>query len=585
MKWLNKLWTRITTATVLIKLMISLFIVVIPLYTLNYAINELGSSTSRSQITSSMLNSVQSHHSLLETDLNRLQNMLKASAIDIAHSHVGSLQADVPYMVKLEFIADVKKQMNRIRYSSLFIENTNLHVPSLNLNIALENEAEYDQATYQALTASRELFTHWQGGLYMTVPYTFSAMDNNGLFVLSLKIVNKQLQNFLSNMVNYEHDVEMLFHLDENWDISTLKDRNEPMQHIQAHIRQVVSTDQYDTKPTLETLEIGGNSYVIVYDYSSTMGTIIAAYAPESEVFSSLQVYREYFWLLSFLSVLVIIIFSLWTYKTIHKPIRRMVMAFRKVETGYLQYTMNHHPNDEFGYLYRRFNEMVGNLKYLIQSVYEQKLFSQRSELKRLQSQINPHFLYNNFFVLQRLIHMNQNKRASEFTGYLSRYFQFVTRDAADDIELKTEMEHAMTFIEIQSICLDNRVEVMIEPLPRSIEHLIVPRLIIQPILENSYKYAFEHMVAGGQLQIRFMEDPGLITIHVEDNGKELTNEKLEELQGMLAEPPDSGIETTGVLNVHRRLQLKFGERSGLTCSRGRSGGLKVAIRIQTSKE
>jgi two-component system sensor histidine kinase YesM len=236
---------------------------------------------------------------------------------------------------------------------------------------------------------------------------------------------------------------------------------------------------------------------------------------------------------------------------------------------------------DEFGYLYQAFNDTVKSLKTLIEENYEQQIRNQRSELKRLQSQINPHFLYNCFFVLCRLIKSDtQKEKAYQFCLYIGQYFQFITRHHDDDILLEMELEHSRTYVEMQSICYGERIEVLFEVEAQPIE---VPRLILQPIIENAYKYALGNMRGTGELWVHSKLRNDAFYIYVEDNGEFITDEEIEALGKKLRYSTNQMEETTGLLNVHRRIQLRYGEEYGITVSRSELGGLQAIIKLSLS--
>lgn len=106
--------------------------------------------------------------------------------------------------------------------------------------------------------------------------------------------------------------------------------------------------------------------------------------------------------------------------------------------------------DDEFGFLYERFNEMLINLKFLIDEVYNQQVHRKNAELKQLQSQINPHFFYNCLFSIIRLIKMQNDEDAVQFTMQLAKYFQFITRNTRDTLPLENESIHARNYVLLQ---------------------------------------------------------------------------------------------------------------------------------------
>lgn len=132
-------------------------------------------------------------------------------------------------------------------------------------------------------------------------------------------------------------------------------------------------------------------------------------------------------------------------------------------------------------------NDMEDRLSRLIEEVYVQKNLTQKAQLKQLQAQINPHFLYNSFFTLSRRIKRQDYDNAEEFARHLGNYFKYLTRDGSDFIALRQEVEHAKSYATIQQARFSSRVRVCFEQLPDSCSGLMVPRLILQPLLENSF--------------------------------------------------------------------------------------------------
>jgi two-component system sensor histidine kinase YesM len=235
---------------------------------------------------------------------------------------------------------------------------------------------------------------------------------------------------------------------------------------------------------------------------------------------------------------------------------------------------------DEFTDLIHHYNSMVERLKVLFHEVVEQKTRAQASELKQLQSQINPHFLYNTYFILYRLAKAGKIDHLLRFCQYLGDYFQYITRSGADQVPLENEIKHAKTYVEIQNIRFFNRIEVDFEALPEAWGSMIVPRLILQPVLENAYKHGLEKKRANCRIRIEFKREGSLLRIIVEDNGDNLTEEALSRLrQDLNLQNPQ--IEYTGLLNIHRRLQIMFGGSAGIEVERGQMGGLKVKINIE----
>ncbi|UJF31408.1 sensor histidine kinase [Paenibacillus hexagrammi] len=121
-------------------------------------------------------------------------------------------------------------------------------------------------------------------------------------------------------------------------------------------------------------------------------------------------------------------------------------------------------------------------------------------------------------------------ERIELFTKQLGEYFQFVTRNASDEIPLVDEIHHAWVYSEIQQLRFSRRIQVQFEELPKAVEHVKVPRLIVQPILENAFEHSLERMSSGGVVAVRFDLTDTEIRVVVEDNGNGLTDELLHDI-------------------------------------------------------
>jgi two-component system sensor histidine kinase YesM len=324
---------------------------------------------------------------------------------------------------------------------------------------------------------------------------------------------------------------------------------------------------------------IGKNEYYIVLVDSSYLDMALLRYIPKEFIQTPLNNFNVWVWVFTISAVIIIIIYSYYVYRLMHKPMLELVNSFEEVEKGNLHVSIDHEYKNVFGYLYKRFNEMTRNLRMLIDQVYNQKILMQRAELKQLQSQINPHFLYNSFFMLNTMVRIN-DENLIPFTKYLGEYFRYITRNASDYMPLRDEINHAKVYTNIQLIRFPRRFEINFEECPEQYVGFMVPRLIIQPIIENAFEHGIGKKSTDGFIQVRFdVHDNGL-TIVVEDNGNDLSDKELAELQEALKYTGDN-IEVTGILNINRRIKLVFGEESGLSVSRSELGGLKVMLKVQ----
>jgi len=173
-------------------------------------------------------------------------------------------------------------------------------------------------------------------------------------------------------------------------------------------------------------------------------------------------------------------------------------------------------------------------------------------------------------------------------TEYLGVYFQYITRNASEIVPLEMEYRHIGAYIELQSLRFHNRITPIVEPLPESLRAVPVPRLLLQPMVENAYQHGLKEKLESGVIRISVGEQRerqvAMLLFSVEDNGDELTDEALARLQDKLSGKHEDK-ETTGLLNVHLRVQLRYGSDCGLALSRGELGGLRVLLKLPIGEQ
>lgn len=322
---------------------------------------------------------------------------------------------------------------------------------------------------------------------------------------------------------------------------------------------------------------IDGKRYLLFSDESKYLGRLYQ-FSSEQEVMKSMITLRGYMYLIWIIIAVLALFFVYYTQQTIHKPMKKLMKAFDSVKEGNLNAQIRTDGEDEFAYLYRGFNDMGRQINHLVNEVLLQKDLIQRTELKQLQAQINPHFLYNSFFVLSRRVKRRDYEGAEQFATLLGKYFRFLTRNGTDFVELSQEVEHARCYSDIQGTRFRQRMRMEFGGLPENYRTMKVPRLILQPLLENAFGHGLEDKVKDGILRVRFEEKEGL-RIHVEDNGEILTDEMLENMRNSLH--GETQAEITGIVNIHKRLQLYFKGKAGLLLERSPLGGLDICIWIE----
>lgn len=337
-----------------------------------------------------------------------------------------------------------------------------------------------------------------------------------------------------------------------------------------------------------EKIEIVGGfieqDLFIVSDWIESPGLALVVLYPERVAMKEFNQMRNLtLFILAFVSALAVL-FAFGVYHMVYKPLSILKKAFADVDAGHEHVHISFQASDEFCDIYDQFNNMVDRLHVLIRRVYQQELENKRSELKQLQSQINPHFLYNCFFIIYRLSKMEDMDTLADFSRHMGEYFQYVTRNKTDVVELSAEIKHAQDYVHIQDIRFSNRIDVDFSPLDAQFADLPVPRFILQPILENCYEHGFARSAAGGIIRVRYIQDADVLQIIVSNSGDSMSPQKCSELQRIM-DQDESSAECTGIVNVSRRLMLMYRQNGLLRIQPGDGQGVVVTIRIPLKGE
>ena len=313
------------------------------------------------------------------------------------------------------------------------------------------------------------------------------------------------------------------------------------------------------------------------------MDCVISYYTSESSIISHMQKYNNIILVLGICSTIGALILISALYIMVKLPLNQLLAAFSQMESGNLDVEINYKSNNEFGILFKFFNKMLKQLKDVIDQVYISQINLKKAQLKQLQAQIGPHFLYNSFNILIHSIKREDNETALMMAEYLTSYFKYITNNIDEDTTLEDEFNFAKTYLNIQKIRFRNRITIDFKDITDSYKDLKIPRMILQPLIENCYKHGFKNVESGGYLCVDWHVKNNNIIISIQDNGDGVSEQKLEKLKKMLKE--NSSYEYTGLQNVNQRLKLKYGTEYGLEIDSRQSEYFKYIITLPIGKE
>ncbi|MCD9021593.1 sensor histidine kinase [Cohnella silvisoli] len=572
-------------ASIFTKLSLTFLVFLLPFYMMTLLLSQQGGKNIRSEIMKSSMSKGSYYIQSLDREIDRILKQMYEMIADRDLMLLG-ISSDLKSYDLQQIVNALQKRLSLLKASSLYVEEPMIYLPLMGRTISDFSASEGSGLSAEELerlvrnaNPDRVMRTK-DGRIFMSLGYPRNPVaKRQPLYVIIVELSTSRMLENMQGASNMEQGNLILANPAENWSISDGKDE-ELSQRIKSLFPLVHSENNLSG---VRSLKVGKLNYWITYASSGRFGTTWVEYVPERNVLGELRRYETGIYLLLFFSIVGSLLFSLSLYRMIHAPLRKLVSAFRFAEQGSFITLHVAEAKNEFFYLLNGFNQMTSRLKVLIQEVYEKGMMSQRSELRRLQAQINPHFLYNCFFILEGLMEDEEHRKARSFARFLQQYYRYITRDAEDHIALAEEMEHARNYLGIQIICYKENIDVEFEPLADQSCSLRVPRLIVQPIIENAYKHAF--VSVKGALWIHSKIDNGYVRIFVEDDGKGLKDEEILILSDMLRVRSSERDESTGLINVHRRLQLKFGADCGLTLSRSQLGGLCVVLTMKMSEE
>lgn len=261
------------------------------------------------------------------------------------------------------------------------------------------------------------------------------------------------------------------------------------------------------------------------------------------------------------------------------KPIRELTEHMQEIELGKLGVEIDTQSDtEEIQCLTASFKEMVYKIEGLIEQVEDNQKKLRKSELKVLQSQINPHFLYNSLDTIIWLGEREECEKVVQMTAALARYFRLSLSKGKEVITIYEEVEHVKHYLQIQKIRYASKLAYTIEVSPDIFDEMIV-KIVLQPLVENALYHGIKDLEEGGYIRVLGFREGNNIILEVYDNGKGMSREQI---KNILKAPSSTSITKGGVAikNVHERIQVYFGQDYGLSYESEYGKWTKVRITI-----
>ncbi|MBU7594905.1 cache domain-containing sensor histidine kinase [Metabacillus halosaccharovorans] len=258
----------------------------------------------------------------------------------------------------------------------------------------------------------------------------------------------------------------------------------------------------------------------------------------------------------------------------------------KRVGEGNLDAVIHVQGSDEIGLLSNQINKMVTNIKELIDEVekvhIEKNILEKRQQeikLKMMASQINPHFLFNALESIRMKAHIKGEKEIASVVKVLGKLMRKSISVTGEMVPLKHEIDLIKCYLDIQKFRYGDRLDYQLKIDPNS-EQILINPLIIQPLVENAVIHGLENKEKDGKVIVEVKVNEHFLTVCVLDNGVGMSEEKLKTIKETLKNVDDNRENRIGLLNVHQRLSLTFGEQSGLQIESHPSTGTEICFVI-----
>lgn len=263
--------------------------------------------------------------------------------------------------------------------------------------------------------------------------------------------------------------------------------------------------------------------------------------------------------------------------RTVTRPVRRLVSSMQNFEMQAETYKYKADKANvvEFSTLSASFEHMVQMIQSLMEKVHNEEIVLRKTELKALQAQINPHFLYNTLDSIQWMCEQDNSKEAVEMVGALAKLFRISISHGNEFITISDELRHAESYLIIQSYRYKNQFTYSFD-VDESLLGYMCNKITIQPFIENAIYHGLDRMVDEGEIRICVRADGKDIIITVADNGLGMTKEQCE----TILKKDRSDSKGIGVKNVNDRLKIYFGDEYGISIESELDVGTTVKIKI-----
>jgi two-component system sensor histidine kinase YesM len=339
-----------------------------------------------------------------------------------------------------------------------------------------------------------------------------------------------------------------------------------------------VRTGQDFSSETWETTSHGGRTYLVgTQAIANTDWTLMLLLPRRDIVRMSARPVQQM--LLAFLAVIpLMLLFAFFASRSATRRIETLIAEMDRVVDGDFSASLDPRNRDEIGRMTVSFNLMVRELGELVEEKYRLGQEVKHLELKALQAQINPHFLYNTLDLINWMSLRYEAHEIRALVNALSRFYKLSLGGGEETVRVRDEIEHVKSYVQIQNMRYEDAVELVVD-VPEELAERSLLKLVVQPLVENAISHGIMHKKEErGTIRISARMDGGALLLCVADDGVGMSPQMIRRV--LSGAHRTDGHHGYGVRNIHERLRLKYGEEYGLSFRSAEGKGTTVSIRL-----
>jgi len=429
----------------------------------------------------------------------------------------------------------------------------------------------------EVTSASQQMVTDLNNFLLSPTDDTANQLEETKERLLVVQSTVYELRNMENEfaLTNYSHLIESFIETVDRSVMFQVQDENESSL---AEFTEANRISMYISEMTLTILDTELKTYERFY---------------RGIIDQSTELEKLGVWLLLLITG-VVILFTYWFSRSITKPVEQLTKAANELAKGRFDQAIKVDSNDEIAFLAKTFDHMRGNINELIieiqqkaqieSELQESKLHLQESQLKNLQSQINPHFLFNTLNTLSKKAYLDGAEETSDLLVSVAALLRYNLKRLDRSVSLYEEAFVLKQYMEIQKARFSDRLTFHTD-LDDSCSAYQIPSLTLQPLIENAVIHAIEPAEDGGEIWFRIKDAGQDVWVEIEDNGCGMDEVKQNQLLKEMVIPVEGHSTGIGFSNVMKRLQLFYGKTGLVEIDSGIGKGTKITLKLPKVRE